>query len=57
MKVILNPTKLRYSHIFQRESWKRSMYLRHMIDTIIMVGIVALFNIFIISFVAGFVVA
>ncbi len=33
------------------------MYLRHMIDTIIMVGIVALFNIFIISFVAGFVVA
>lgn len=28
-----------------------------MIDTIIMVGIVALFNIFIISFVAGFVVA
>ena len=33
------------------------MYLRHMIDTVIMVGIVALFNVLIISFVGGYVIA
>jgi hypothetical protein len=48
---MFNPAKLRYSHAFQRESWKRSMQTRHMFDTVIIIGIVALFMVQIINFV------
>jgi aspartyl-tRNA synthetase len=42
---ILNPAKLRYSHFLQYESWKRSMFIRHLFDTIVMLAIIVIFNI------------
>ena len=37
--------------MFQRESWKRSMFLRHSFDTVIMIGIIVIFNVQIVAFV------